>query len=261
MKAGNFTNNARSNFTQVDNGVLTDDSISWKAKGLYAWLASKPTGWDYRQSHIIKQSTDGETATRSALQELEDAGYLHRERTRVDGKLSHYKYAIYSSHNRPTCTDDDGDLSPPEGDESQTGKPSLENQDKETKSHSNTDSNNTDLGLSTKQTRTREDDTDPPDDLTAYVHWQADRIDYDVDQAHAQRVVFGVADLGLTDDEERRYIRETMTSAAIADKAPGQWAYYVIQRSNYETWKGETPEETASKGRSLMERLKNQGIK
>lgn len=67
-------------FTQVANTVLNDPELSAKAKGLYAYLYSKPDGWDYAIDRIARDFTDGRKSINSGLQELEHAGYLLRQR-------------------------------------------------------------------------------------------------------------------------------------------------------------------------------------
>tara|TARA_R100001086_G_C11847959_1_gene260622 strand:- start:8374 stop:9063 length:690 start_codon:yes stop_codon:yes gene_type:complete len=67
-------------FTQVANEVLQDPKLSAKAKGIYAYLYSKPEGWDFAIERIAQEFTDGERAIRSGIQELEANGYLYRER-------------------------------------------------------------------------------------------------------------------------------------------------------------------------------------
>lgn len=67
-------------FTQVANDVLNDPTISMKAKGLYAYIYSKPEGWNFAYRRIAEDSTDGKAGILSGLQELENAGYLTRER-------------------------------------------------------------------------------------------------------------------------------------------------------------------------------------
>ena len=67
-------------FTQVANRVLNDASLSWKAKGIYAYLYSKPEGWNFSSTRMAQDSTDGRRGTLSGLAELETAGYITRER-------------------------------------------------------------------------------------------------------------------------------------------------------------------------------------
>lgn len=73
-------------FTQVANEPLNDESISWKAKGIYAYIRSKPDGWDFSAKRMQNDATDGRDGTLSGIKELEDAGYLSRER-QADGRV------------------------------------------------------------------------------------------------------------------------------------------------------------------------------
>ena len=68
------------NFTQVSNVILNDKCLSAKAKGVYCYLFSKPDNWDFSSERIANEFSDGEKSIRSALKELEDAGYLERQK-------------------------------------------------------------------------------------------------------------------------------------------------------------------------------------
>jgi len=67
-------------FTQVANCVLNDENLSFKAKGIFAYLYSKPQDWNFNYKRISKDSSDGEDAVLSGLRELENAGYLIRRK-------------------------------------------------------------------------------------------------------------------------------------------------------------------------------------
>lgn len=87
------------NFTLIDNGVLDNEKLSWKAKGLFCYLWRQPDDWEYYESEVVKHSTDGIAALKSGLKELEEAGYLHRERAREKGQL---KGTIWNLTEHPT---------------------------------------------------------------------------------------------------------------------------------------------------------------
>lgn len=70
-------------FTQVANSVLNDPKLSAKAKGLYAYLYSKPDGWNFAIDRIQKEFTDGRLSINNGLKELEDNGYLYRQRQKT----------------------------------------------------------------------------------------------------------------------------------------------------------------------------------
>jgi len=59
----------------IDKRVLEDTRISYKAKGLLAYLLSRPPDWKVMMEDLINRSTDGREAVQSALKELEACGY------------------------------------------------------------------------------------------------------------------------------------------------------------------------------------------
>lgn len=65
-------------FTQIANSVLNNNNLSFKAKGLFAYLYSKPESYDFSNKRILKDSTDGRDSVLAGLRELEDCGYLVR---------------------------------------------------------------------------------------------------------------------------------------------------------------------------------------
>jgi hypothetical protein len=79
MKSPNFKKD-KIPFTQVANQVLNDPKLSAKAKGLYAYLYSKPQNWNFAIDRISNDFTDGRKAINAGLHELEENGYLLRER-------------------------------------------------------------------------------------------------------------------------------------------------------------------------------------
>jgi len=75
-------------FTQVSNEIFNDEKLSFKAKGLYGFLMSKPDGWNFEANRIAGQSKDGRRAVLNGLTELEENGYLVR-RKQSDGRLDY----------------------------------------------------------------------------------------------------------------------------------------------------------------------------
>jgi hypothetical protein len=70
----------RTNFTILPNGILNDQRLSWRARGLLAYLLSKPDNWRTTIAHLTKQGTEGRDAVTRAMTELEHTGYLVRRR-------------------------------------------------------------------------------------------------------------------------------------------------------------------------------------
>lgn len=85
------------NYTMIDNTVLKDNRLTWKAKGLMAYLLSLPDDWEVHFSEIEKHSTDGKSALRSAINELKQYGYLRYEQRRENNKFSVGVYIIIES--------------------------------------------------------------------------------------------------------------------------------------------------------------------
>jgi hypothetical protein len=71
-------------------------SLSWKAKGLHTYLMSLPDDWTVRLSDLRTRSSDRKEATRSALRELEKAGFINRRRQRGEGgRMAGWDYTVY----------------------------------------------------------------------------------------------------------------------------------------------------------------------
>lgn len=62
------------------NDVLNNTKLTFKAKGLFGFIQSKPDGWDFSVERICLQTKDGRDSVIAGLKELEDAGYLKRTR-------------------------------------------------------------------------------------------------------------------------------------------------------------------------------------
>ena len=74
-------------YAQIEITILSDNRLSWGAKGLFAYMISKPPDWHLRFSDIQNRAKDGRDAVRSLIKELVEGGYLIMERKRdLDGK-------------------------------------------------------------------------------------------------------------------------------------------------------------------------------
>jgi hypothetical protein len=70
------------NYTVVNNSIIKDPRLSWKAKGIWLYAFSRPNDWTFHMNDIVNQSTDGKDSVTAGLKELERYGYLLRARTR-----------------------------------------------------------------------------------------------------------------------------------------------------------------------------------
>jgi len=74
-------------FTMVANKPLCDKGLSLSAKGLYAYLRSKPNNWQFSSERLeCKECPD---TIRVYLKELEDFGLLIRKR-KPDGRMEYF---------------------------------------------------------------------------------------------------------------------------------------------------------------------------
>ncbi|MCZ3690632.1 conserved phage C-terminal domain-containing protein [Lactobacillus mulieris] len=69
-------------FTTIPNSIAQNDQLSWKARGIFLYLASKPSDWQFYEIEVARHSIDGRDALRTGLKELENNGYLKRYRKR-----------------------------------------------------------------------------------------------------------------------------------------------------------------------------------
>lgn len=84
-------------YTIVGNDILESTELSWKAKGLLAYMLGRPDKWEFSERALYTMFPDGQTATRSGIKELEDAGYLYRERVRENGKVAGCVWHVFQS--------------------------------------------------------------------------------------------------------------------------------------------------------------------
>ena len=83
-------------YTVMSNHHLKNKDLSLKAKGLLSQMLSLPENWDYTLAGLSAINRESKDAIRSAVNELEKAGYIRRRQT-VDsrGKFSGNEYIIY----------------------------------------------------------------------------------------------------------------------------------------------------------------------
>ena len=72
-------------YTVLPNGILRDTGLSLKTKGLFAIILSLPEDWDYSVAGLATVAGCGREAIRTALGEMEQAGYLTRTRSHGEG--------------------------------------------------------------------------------------------------------------------------------------------------------------------------------
>ena len=131
-------------YTVMSNHHLRNKELTLKAKGLLSQMLSLPENWDYTLaglSHINKESID---AIRTAVLELEKAGYIERVQGRDEkGKMTAITYTIYEQPISPVPKN-------PTSDKPILEKPKTENPTSENPTQLNKDIQNTDLSKKKK---------------------------------------------------------------------------------------------------------------
>ncbi len=130
-------------YTVMSNYHLKDKRLSLKAKGLLSQMLSLPEDWDYTLSGLASINLESKDAIRSAVQELEKAGYIRRRQT-VDerGKFSSNEYIIYE---QPQPLQDNPLSENPTTGNPSPEKPLTENPTQLNTKRTNTQKQNTDL--------------------------------------------------------------------------------------------------------------------
>ena len=94
----------------IPNEVLNNPNMSARAKGLYAYIQSKPNDWDFSTDRIAKDHLEGRDAIRNAVTELEEQRFLRREKIRLpngtfDVLYTLYEYQYESTDEKITATE------------------------------------------------------------------------------------------------------------------------------------------------------------
>ena len=83
-------------YTVMSNHHLRNKDLSLKAKGLLSQMLSLPENWDYTLKGLSLINRESIDAIRTAVRELEKAGYITRQQNRDGkGKMADMVYTIY----------------------------------------------------------------------------------------------------------------------------------------------------------------------
>lgn len=68
-------------FTVVNNAIINNETLTYRARGILIFLLSKPDGWTTSAQRLANQYTEGRDAINTSIKELEDAGYMELRKT------------------------------------------------------------------------------------------------------------------------------------------------------------------------------------
>lgn len=89
----------KSDYTIIDNNIFKNQKLSLKAKGMICTMLSLPDDWVFSEIGLTQLSNDSRTGIRSTLMELQEYGYLKRERARDEKGI--FRDTIYTIYEEP----------------------------------------------------------------------------------------------------------------------------------------------------------------
>lgn len=84
-------------YVMLNKGFLNNPKLSWKAKGLLAYLLSKPDDWKVILEHLYTQSPDGEKSVRSGINELKEYNHVMKYPVYRGNRISHWETTIFET--------------------------------------------------------------------------------------------------------------------------------------------------------------------
>lgn len=72
----------------AESPLWRDSRLSAKSKGIWAYMRTKPFGWDFCAARMADEMTDGRKGILSGMKELEELGYLAK--TKLQNGRVHY---------------------------------------------------------------------------------------------------------------------------------------------------------------------------
>ena len=84
-------------YTKIPNELVNDQLLSWKAKGLFCHMASKPDNWVFSVQRLAKSFKDGKASIFAALNELKARGWV----TYIKNANGTGRYILATTLNNP----------------------------------------------------------------------------------------------------------------------------------------------------------------
>lgn len=83
------------NYSVINNTMILDKRLSWKAKGILGYFLARPDDWQFYMTEIVNHSKDGKDSLRKGIEELEQCGYIKRTKKMDKGKFKGYEYDVF----------------------------------------------------------------------------------------------------------------------------------------------------------------------
>lgn len=83
-------------YVMLNKEFLSDERLSWKAKGILAYLLSLPDEWKIYQNELINHATDGIDGLKAGIKELTNYGYISKGKIRNGkGQFIGWEYCVF----------------------------------------------------------------------------------------------------------------------------------------------------------------------
>jgi hypothetical protein len=82
-------------WTSIPTPALRDNDLSYRARGILAYILSMPTHWETNSITLAARGPEGRDAIRTALQELRQHGYIVTTRTQDDAGQWRTTHTVY----------------------------------------------------------------------------------------------------------------------------------------------------------------------
>ncbi len=84
------------NYTTINNTGLKDKRLTWKAKGILAYILSLPDDWVFYMEEVAEHAKDKLDSLKSGMKELKEYGYVKRYPVKDEkGKITRWETIIY----------------------------------------------------------------------------------------------------------------------------------------------------------------------
>ncbi|MGE7951908.1 DnaD domain protein [Lysinibacillus xylanilyticus] len=84
-----------SNYVVMNRTALNDNRLSWKAKGIMAYMLSMPDDWVFYMDELMTHSTDGKASFRAGFNELKECGYIERKPIREGQRIKEWETIVH----------------------------------------------------------------------------------------------------------------------------------------------------------------------
>ncbi len=96
-------------YATMDKRFLEDDRLSFKAKGILAYLLSKPNNWKVVVWDLVQHCKDGKTSVYAGLKELKELGYYKKVPVRNEEgtRIVRWESTVYEVPNLEVLADEE----------------------------------------------------------------------------------------------------------------------------------------------------------